>query len=134
MRLGSRGLGFDIAAGLLQAGASRVIINARKEGGLREAVRSLNSIPGIGGRASFVVGNVSTMESVDKLVAAVQQELPDGKLHILVNNAGASWGGSFEDFDDWKTAKTLDVNVRGPFNLTRRQVLYLSIVLLLCSW
>lgn len=116
-------MGFDIAAGLLQAGASKVIINARKEDGLQKAVHDLNSIPGITGRASFIVGNVGTMESVDKLVESVKQELPDGKLHILVNNAGASWGGSFEDFDDWKTAKTLDVNVRGPFNLTRRLVL-----------
>lgn len=113
-------MGFDIAAALLQAGASKVIINARKEDGLQSAVHDLNSIPGITGRASFIVGNVGTMESVDKLVESVKQELPDGKLHILVNNAGASWGGSFEDFDDWKTAKTLDVNVRGPFNLTRR--------------
>jgi NAD(P)-dependent dehydrogenase (short-subunit alcohol dehydrogenase family) len=60
------------------------------------------------------------MEGVDALVACVKQEVDDGKLHILVNNAGASWAGLFEDFQDWKIQKTFDVNVRGPFNVTRR--------------
>jgi short-subunit dehydrogenase len=46
--------------------------------------------------------------------------LPDEKLHILVNNAGASWAGPFEKYDDWKVAKTLDVNVRAVFNLTAK--------------
>ncbi|KIW90814.1 uncharacterized protein Z519_08597 [Cladophialophora bantiana CBS 173.52] len=119
---GSRGLGFDIAAAFLQAGASKVIINARKEAGLQRAAQDLNSIPNVRGRASFIAGNVNTMESVEKLVAAVKEEVPRGRLHILVNNAGASWGGSFEDYEDWKTAKTFDVNVRGPFNLTRKLV------------
>ncbi|KAJ5371773.1 hypothetical protein N7517_003779 [Penicillium concentricum] len=47
-------------------------------------------------------------------------------MDILVANAGASWGGPFETFDDWKSAKTLDLNVRGVFNLVRFMVPLLS--------
>lgn len=97
-----------------------MIITARKKDGLETAVDQLNSIPNIQGHASYIVGNASTMKGVERLVAAAKQQIDDEKLHILVNNAGASWAGQFEHYDDWKTAKTLDVNVRGPFNLTRR--------------
>lgn len=104
----------------MQAGASQVIITSRKEDGLSDAVKTLNAIPGLPGRASYIVSNISTMEGVEKLTSDLQQALPNGKLHILVNNAAASWGGPFEDFDDWKVAKTFDVNVRAVFNLTRK--------------
>ena len=97
-----------------------MIITSRKEDGLREAVDKLNAITGLKGQALYVVSNVSTMDGVEKLVVDLQKVLPEGKLDILVNNAAASWGGSFEDYDDWKVAKTLDVNVRAVFNLTRR--------------
>ena len=117
---GSTGIGYDIAAGFMQAGAAKVIIASRKKEGLEKAVKELNSIPNVRGKAVYVVGNVSTMDGVDEMLKALQPELVDGKLHILVNNAGASWAGLFETYDDWKTAKTFDVNVRGPFNLTRR--------------
>lgn len=104
----------------MQAGASKVIITARKENGLNKAVNDLNSIVNISGQARGIVGNVSTMEGVDALVTNVKQEVDDRGLHILVNNAGASWAGLFEDFDDWKAQKTFDVSVRGPFNVTCR--------------
>lgn len=117
---GSRGIGFDIAAGFLQAGAAKVIIAARKKEGLEVAVRDLNAIPNIRGQATYLVANVSTMDGIERMVADLKPQLPDGKLNILVNNAGASWAGLFEEYEDWKTAKTFDVNVRGPFNLTAK--------------
>jgi short-subunit dehydrogenase len=104
----------------MQAGAAEVILTSRKEEILISACNKLNAIPGVLGRASYIVSNISAMEGVEKLTALLHKRLPDGKLHILVNNAGASWGGSFEDFDDWKTAKIFNVNVRAVFNVTRR--------------
>lgn len=97
-----------------------MIITSRKETGLSDAVTKLNAISGLTGRASYIVSNISTMDGVEKLTNDLRQALPDGKLDILVNNAAASWGGSFEDFEDWKVAKTFDVNVRAVFNLTRK--------------
>lgn len=102
----------------MRAGCDKVIIASRKEDRLREACNKLNSL-GLPGRASYIVSNISTMEGVKELAAVLKTVLPDGKLHILVNNAAASWGGPFEDFEDWKVAKTFDVNVRAVFNLTR---------------
>jgi NAD(P)-dependent dehydrogenase (short-subunit alcohol dehydrogenase family) len=103
----------------MQAGAKSVILTSRKEDGLREACNTLNAIPGVPGRASYIISNVSTFPGVEKLTDDLKKALPDGKLHILVNNAAASWGGPFEDYEDWKVAKTMDVNVRAVFNLTR---------------
>lgn len=117
---GSTGIGYYIAAAFIRAGASKVIITSRKENGLREAVDKLNVIPDCIGRASYVVSNISTMDGVEKLVDDLCGVLPDGRLDILVNNAAASWGGPFEEYDDWKVAKTFDVNVRAVFNLTRK--------------
>lgn len=104
----------------MQAGAASVILTSRKEDGLREACDRLNAIPNLPGRASYIVSNISTMPGVDKLTADLESVLADRKLHILVNNAAASWGGPFEDYEDWKVAKTFDVNVRAVFNLTRK--------------
>jgi NAD(P)-dependent dehydrogenase (short-subunit alcohol dehydrogenase family) len=85
----------------MQAGAAKVIIASRKKEGLEKAVNDLNSIPGILGKACYVVGNVSTTEGIEAMIEALKKgELADGKLHILVNNAGASWAGLFETYDD----------------------------------
>lgn len=110
-----------MAVGFLQAGAAQVILTARKEDGLVQAVKDLNSIPNIKGKAEYIVSNISNAEGIEGLVKNLRQRLPSGKLDILVNNAGASWAGTFEIFEDWKTQKTFDVNIIGPFNLTRRQ-------------
>lgn len=103
----------------MQAGAKEVILTSRKEDSLKDAVNRLNSIGGLPGRASYLVSNISNFPGVEKLTADLKKALPDGKLDILVNNAAASWGGPFEEYEDWKVAKTFDVNVRAVFNLTR---------------
>ena len=36
-----------------------------------------------------------------------------------MNNAGATWGAPFDDFDDAAWDKVLDINVKGVFQLTR---------------
>jgi len=119
---GSRGIGLYIATGFLQAGAKKVILVARKEDGLVEAVEKLNALPDLSGCATYIVANISRIEGIEQLLVDVKKETGDEKLHILVNNAAASWGGAFEEFDDWKLAKTFDVNVRAVFNLTKKMV------------
>ena len=51
------------------------------------------------------------------LVEAVKQRT--GRLDILINNAGASWGEPFATFPYHGWAKVLNVNVTGLFHLTR---------------
>jgi NAD(P)-dependent dehydrogenase (short-subunit alcohol dehydrogenase family) len=40
-------------------------------------------------------------------------------IDILVNNAGATWGAPFEEFPAAGWDRGLDINVKGPFFLTR---------------
>lgn len=108
----------------MQAGAANVIITSRKEDGLKQATDKLNSIIGVPGRASYIISNISTMDGVEQLTVDLQRALPDGELDILINNAAASWGGPFEEYEDWKVSKTFDVNVRAVFNLTRKSVCF----------
>ena len=41
------------------------------------------------------------------------------ELHILVNNAGATWGAPLDEYDDAAWDKVLDLNVKGVFHLTK---------------
>ena len=118
--LGSRGLGLHAATAFLLQGAELVIVTARKAGGdegIDQAVRRLNALPGIKGRAVGIAADVGKREEVAKLVEAVKQHAD--RVDILVANAGATWGGPFETTPDWSSAKVLDLNVRGIFNMVQ---------------
>lgn len=117
---GSRGLGLHTATAFLKAGAKTVIITSRKfEGpqGINQAVSKLNQLPGIKGKALGIAANVAQTDEIERLVKEVKSL--EGKLDILVANAGATWGGPFESTPDWSNQKILDLNVRGVFNLAR---------------
>src|SRR5215213_2093206 len=43
----------------------------------------------------------------------------EDKVHILVNNAGATWGAPIDEYDDVAFSKVLDLNVKGVFHLTK---------------
>ena len=118
--LGSRGLGLHSATAFLLQGAELVIVTARKadgEQGIDQAVERLNALPGIKGRAVGIAADVGRREEVTKLVEAVKQHTDH--VDILVANAGATWGGPFETTPDWSSAKVLDLNVRGVFNVVQ---------------
>jgi len=107
----------------LNAGARKVFITARKaEGpqGITQAIEKLNSLPGIQGIAVGIAANVAQYESIQKLVEEVKKS--ESKLHILVANAGATWGGAFDTTPDWSSQKILDLNVRGVFNIVQQLV------------
>lgn len=119
---GSRGLGLHAATAFLLAGAKKVIISARKnegEQGIDQAVEKLNKLP-VAGQAVGIAANVAETQDIERLVKEVEKT--DGKLDILVCNAGATWGGPFEPTPDWSSKKVLDLNVRGVFNLARLYV------------
>jgi NAD(P)-dependent dehydrogenase (short-subunit alcohol dehydrogenase family) len=104
-----------------------VILTARKAAGpegLDQAVEKLNKLPGIKGCAVGIPANVGQTEDIQKLVNEIKKT--EDKLHIIVANAGATWGGPFEPTPDWSSQKVLDLNVRGIFNLVRLSVPLLS--------
>ena len=118
---GSRGIGLHTATGFLKAGASTVIISARRNGGkdgIDQAVEKLNAIPGIKGKAVGIAANCSDKDEIVRLAKWTEERY--GKLDIMVANAGASWGSTFEDAPDEASKKILDLNVRGVFLLAQK--------------
>jgi len=108
---GSRGIGFMIARGLVQAGA-RVIISSRKEGPVAEAARELAEL----GDCEGIPGDVSTPAGAAALAEATTARFP--KLDILVNNAGTTWGAPLEEFPATGWDRVAHTNVEGTFHLT----------------
>jgi len=70
------------------------------------------------GSAVGIAANVSNEAEIVRLVDYVRRT--EGKLDILVANAGATWGSKFEDAPDHSSAKILDLNVRGVFLLAQK--------------
>jgi NAD(P)-dependent dehydrogenase (short-subunit alcohol dehydrogenase family) len=75
-------------------------------------------LPGIKGKAVGIAGDVSKESEIKALLQKIKDQ-GDDHIDILIANAGATWGGPFEDSPDWSTAKVLDLNVRGVFNLVK---------------
>jgi NAD(P)-dependent dehydrogenase (short-subunit alcohol dehydrogenase family) len=109
---GSRGIGFMIATGLLQAGA-RVHICSRKADELASARERLSEF----GEVDATPADLSTEAGCAAFAAAVAEREP--QVHALFNNAGASWGAPLAEFPDSAWDRALDLNVRGVFHLTK---------------
>ena len=110
---GSRGLGYMIAGGLLDAGC-RVIISARKA----EQVTSAAAQLAARGPCEAMPGDLSSPEGCAALAAAVGERWDS--LDVLVNNAGASWGAELDEFPVHGWNKVIDTNLGGTFFLTQR--------------
>lgn len=122
---GSRGLGLHMATAFLLSGASIVVITARKregEQGIDQAIKKLNALPGIRGKAVGIAANVADSKDIVRLVGEVKDLVGSKGLNILVCNAGAAWGSRFEDAPPSSSVKILDLNVRGVFELTQKYV------------
>lgn len=110
---GSRGLGLQMAHALGEAGA-RLVISARKEADLNEAVAELKAA---GHDATPLVANLANEDEVVGLADGAIDIL--GHIDILVNNAGATWGAAAEDYPLEGWDKVMTLNVRNLFLLTR---------------
>ena len=110
---GSRGLGFQMASALAEAGAA-LAIAARKADELERAAAQLRAS---GYRVLAVPCDVSRSEQIGVAVARMLEEY--GRIDILVNNAGATWGAPALDMplDAWR--KVMETNVTGTFLMTQ---------------
>ncbi len=109
---GSRGIGLMIAQGFLEAGA-KVYISSRKKEACDETARQLSEI----GECVSIPADLSTMEGCKHLADEIKAR--ESSLHILVNNAGAAWGGTLEEYPEAGWDKVMDTNVKGIFFLTQ---------------
>jgi NAD(P)-dependent dehydrogenase (short-subunit alcohol dehydrogenase family) len=110
---GSRGLGLQIAAGLGGMGA-KIAISARKKAELGEAKAELKSL---GIDAFTVVNDLAKPDQVPALVEAVVAHY--GGIHILVNNAGTSWGAPAEQLPLEAWNKVMMLNATSVFLLSQ---------------
>ena len=110
---GSRGLGFYMAHGFLEAGATRVYITARKAVACIEAAEELSQF----GECIAFPGDISSLDGIQALAAALGER--EASIDVLVNNAGAGWGASLEEFPEKGWDKVMDLNVKTPFFLTQ---------------
>ena len=106
---GSRGLGQEFAEGLAEAGAS-LMICARREQWLTPALEEMRAR---GFKIEGRVCDVTDPQQVESVIAATLEAY--GRIDILINNAGISWGERPEamSLDAWK--KVLDTNLTGAF-------------------
>jgi NAD(P)-dependent dehydrogenase (short-subunit alcohol dehydrogenase family) len=112
----SRGIGRASALALAKAGA-RVLVHYSS--GATEAAAVVAEIRAAGGQAEKVAANLRNARGPHTLAAQVR-ELIDGRLDILVANAGISKAAAIEnttveDFDD-----LFAVNVRAPYFLVQQ--------------
>jgi NAD(P)-dependent dehydrogenase (short-subunit alcohol dehydrogenase family) len=112
---GATGIGRMAAEGLVAAGA-RVLIASRKADACEAVATELNDL-GYDGTAEGFGGDVSTEEGIAALVAEVGKRTDT--LHILMNNAGRTWGAPMgqHPYEAWD--KLLRLNVTGMFHLTQ---------------
>ena len=110
---GSRGIGLMIARGFVDAGA-RVYISSRKAEACDAAAAELS---GGGGVCVSVPADLATPEGAEHLASVVAAAEP--AVHVLVNNAGATWGAPLEEFPESGFDKVFAINVKAVFNLTR---------------
>ncbi len=116
---GAQGLGRMIAEGLLRAGAT-VAITSRKADICEAAADEMASL----GTCVALPADLSTPEAAVGLVSRYREAL--GECHILVNNAGKTWGGSIDTFPDKAWPGVMAVNVQTPFTMIRELLPELS--------
>lgn len=107
----SRGIGRAIAAELAGAGWAVCINYLEHQAAAEELARRLRAN---GGDAIAIRADVADRQAVNTMVKAVREEL--GPVELLVNNAGISRQGLFQDTDDETWDRTLAVNLTGARN------------------
>jgi gluconate 5-dehydrogenase len=105
----SAGIGFGLARGLAQAGAS-IVLNGRNTTALAQAAEVLRAE---GATVHTVAFDVSVGAAVTEGVAHIEREI--GAIDILINNAGMQHRAPLEDFPEDKWHELMRTNVDSVF-------------------
>jgi NAD(P)-dependent dehydrogenase (short-subunit alcohol dehydrogenase family) len=108
---GSRGIGAMIATGLVRAGC-RVYITARKKDACDAKAAELSAL----GECISLPLDLAAPGGADDFVRVVSER--EERLHILVNNAGATWGAPLAEYPLEAFDKMWSINVKALFALT----------------
>ena len=106
---GSRGLGLQMAEALGEAGA-KIMLTSRKAADLEEAAAHLAAL---GIDARWIAADAADPLQIQKVVDETMQRL--GRIDILINNAGATWGAPAEEHPLAAWDKVMNLNIRSLF-------------------
>jgi NAD(P)-dependent dehydrogenase (short-subunit alcohol dehydrogenase family) len=105
----SRGLGTALTRAALEAG-HHVVATARRPDQVVEAI----------GESDRLLATTLDVTSVEHAAEATDAAVGRfGRIDVLVNNAGASFKGYFEEMSPAQVQQQLAVNLLGPMNVTR---------------
>src|SRR6202158_3301669 len=106
---GSIGLGRQMAEGLAEMGA-HLVLCARKKERCQQAADELRSL---GVKTVALACDVKNPENVREVVDTALSQF--GRIDILINNAGTSWGAPVEEMrlEHWN--KVIETNLTGTF-------------------
>jgi gluconate 5-dehydrogenase len=106
---GSIGLGRQMAEGLAEMGANLVLC-ARKKERCEQAAAELKAL---GVTTLALACDVTSPASIQEVVSITAARF--GRIDILINNAGTSWGAPVEEMrlEDWN--KVMETNLTGTF-------------------
>ena len=105
----SRGMGAALASAVLAAGHA-VVATGRRPADVEDAI-------GTSDRLLVTALDVTSADHAEAAVGAAVDRF--GRIDVLVNNAGASFKGYFEEMSPAQVEQQLAVNLLGPMNLTR---------------
>jgi gluconate 5-dehydrogenase len=110
---GGRGIGLEIAEGLVEAGA-RVVITGRRKKWLDPAVEKLAAL---GGEAASLEADVTDPAGVAATMGLAKERF--GGVDVLVNNAGLTWAAPSLEYplEKWRTV--VDVNLTGVWLMSQ---------------
>ncbi|KAK4055315.1 hypothetical protein OIV83_000598 [Microbotryomycetes sp. JL201] len=130
---GGSGLGEMMATSLVQNGA-KVIIASRKEKQLKEVgarpTDRFHSVSGAQiilpvaerltkegpGSCEYLIADLTSKKGCDQLAEEIKKKT--SVLHILVNNAGRTWGAPYDNFPEAGWRSVFATNVEAIFYLT----------------
>ena len=114
----SRGIGRATALALAKAGAEVIVHYSRAAD---EAASVVAAIRDNGGRADSVAADLSSVDGATHLAEKVRS-ITNGKLDILVLNAGVSKSARIADYKIEDLDNLFATNVRGPFFLMQQLI------------
>lgn len=113
---GNRGLGYQMALALAEAGAA-VALTSRDQERADEAAREIEQSPTT---STEVRGYACEVSDHEETARVVERAISDfGGLHIVVNNAGINIRGPIDELEPEEFQRVIDTNVKGVWNVCR---------------